>query len=82
MLGFNATNAINLLEIDLVRRLFSIELINVSSPNFIKSMSYKLLINVQSEIRLLTRIQPSGSGPIFTAPFKYSCSAFNAARMC
>lgn len=76
MLGFDATKAINLLEIDLVRRLFSIELINVSSPNFIKSMSYKLLINIQNEIRLLTRIHPSGSAPIFTAPFKYSCSAF------
>lgn len=67
---------LNLLEINLVRRLFSIELINVSSLNFIKSMSYKLLINVQSQIRFLTRIKPSGSGPIFTATFKYSCCAF------
>lgn len=36
MLGFNTTNAVNLCEIYLVKRLFFIEPIHVSPPNLVE----------------------------------------------
>lgn len=75
MLRVNATKAVNLLETYEVRRLFSIEPINVSSPNLVKAMSCKLLSEVRSE-RLLTRISSSGSGSTIEARLKYFCYAF------
>lgn len=75
MLRVNATKAVNLLETYRVRRLFSIEPINVSSPNLVKAMSCKLLSEVRSE-RLLTRISSSGNGSTVEAPWKYFCHAF------